>query len=76
MSLPRMRTISEAVAELREEDPGTAITPHFLRQAIASGRLPAIKAGRKILINLETLSEFLYRPAAEEPQTRGVHRIG
>jgi excisionase family DNA binding protein len=76
MNIPRMRTISEAISELRAEDPQTAITTHFLRQAIASGRLPAIKAGRKILINLETLSEFLSRPEAEEPQTRGVRRIG
>ena len=76
MTLPRMRTVAEAVAELREEDPNTAVTPYFLRQAIASGRLPAVRAGRKILVNLETLSEFLSQPVAEPEPDRGIRRIG
>ncbi len=66
MSLPRVRTIPEAVAELRAEDPQTAVTPYFVRQAIASGRLPAIKAGRKILVSLDALSDFLSQPVAEQ----------
>ncbi len=76
MSLPRMRTITEAVAELRAEDPQTAVTPYFIRCAIADGRLPAIKAGRKILVNLDALSAFLSLSVAEQEPERGIRRIG
>jgi hypothetical protein len=71
-----MRTVAEAVAELRAEDPGTAVTPYFVRQAIASGRLPAIKAGRKILVSLDILADFLSKPMAEQEPARGIRKIG
>lgn len=76
MTLPRMRTISEAIAELRRDDPQTAITPHFLRQAIATGQLPSVRAGRKILVNLDSLSSFLSQPTPEHETVTGIRRIG
>ncbi|MBO5041005.1 MAG: DNA-binding protein [Clostridia bacterium] len=76
MSVPRMRTIAEAIEELRRDDPHTSVTPHFLRQIIAKGELPSIRAGRKILINLDTLSTFLSQPIPEAKAETGIRRIG
>lgn len=47
MSLPRMRGLSEAVKELKEQDPKTALTEHALRIMVKSGVLPCIRAGNK-----------------------------
>ncbi len=76
MTLPRMRTVAEAVAELRAVDPQTAVTPYFLRQAIASGRLPAVRAGRKILVNMDIFADFLSKPMAEQEPACGIRKIG
>lgn len=57
--MPRMRTIQEAAAELKKTDPGTAVTPHAIRQLVLSGNIPHIKAGKKHLINMDTLENYL-----------------
>ena len=68
--LPRMRTISEAIAEIREADPNTALTPWHLRQLAISGVIPRVKAGRKYLINLDLLCDYLQNPTAERFQPK------
>lgn len=73
--LPRMRTIKECIHELKAADPQTAVTEYFLRDLINSGELPVIRAGRKILINIDTLSRFLENPAPIENKTNGVNFI-
>lgn len=81
-TLPRMRTISEAAAELKAADPNTAITEYHIRQLALSGVLPRVKAGRKLLINLDTLIEYLTDPTADKFQVpnnaaaqNGIRRI-
>lgn len=65
-TLPRMRTVPEAAAEIKAADPNTAITEYHIRQLALSGVLPRVKAGRKLLINLDTLIEYLTDPTAEK----------
>lgn len=65
-ALPRMRTVKEAAAELKAIDSGTAITEYHIRQLALSGVLPRVKAGRKLLINLDTLIEYLQDPTADK----------
>lgn len=65
-TLPRMRTVPEAAAEIKAADPNTAITEYHIRQLALSGILPRVKAGRKLLINLDTLIEYLTDPTAEK----------
>ncbi len=60
IELPRMRTIDEAYAEIKSLDNHTAITKNFIRTLIVSGKVPSIKAGRKYLVNIETLLSYLY----------------
>ena len=66
IKLPRMRTIKEAVAELKALDERTAITEYHIRQLVLSGILPRVKAGKKYLINLDLLIEYLVNPDADK----------
>ena len=59
MTLPRMRTIKEAAEEIKLTDPQSAIREYFIRDLVVSGQIPHIRAGRKILINLDKLFEYL-----------------
>lgn len=74
--IPRMRTINEAAAEMREADPHTAVTPHFIRQLILAGKVPHVKAGNKYLVNLDGLQEYLANPSTVEGTIlQPMHRI-
>ena len=64
--LPRMRTISEAVREIKALDPHTAITEYHIRQLAVSGVIPRVKAGKKYLINLDMLIEYMNDPTNEK----------
>ena len=59
MTLPRMRTIKEAAEEIKLTDPQSAVREYFIRDLVVSGQIPHIRAGRKILINLDKLFEYL-----------------
>lgn len=56
---PRMRTIKQAINELKTQDSETAFTESALRRAISSGDIPHLRAGNKILINLDTVEKYL-----------------
>lgn len=80
--LPRMRTIKEAVAELKAIDEHTAITEYHIRQLALSGVLPRVQAGKKLLINLDLLIEYLVNPDADKfkvnnaaPINNGIRKI-
>ena len=66
----RMRTIEQAAAELKQDDPQTAITKYAIRQLVLSGEIPSIRRGNKYLLNLDLLLAYLngetvtQRPAA------------
>ena len=61
--MARMRTILETYNSIKELDPGTAITPYYIRQLALSGTIPNVRAGKKILINLDLFLEYLNEPA-------------
>ena len=78
--IPRMRTAREAAAEIKAIDEHTAVTEWRIRELMRSGVLPKVKAGKKLLINLDTLFEYLENPTAAkfqpEPETaQGIRRI-
>ena len=60
--IPRMRTVGEAALELKKLDPNTAVTEYHIRSLVLSGKLPKIKAGKKYLINLDLLLDYLENP--------------
>jgi excisionase family DNA binding protein len=65
--LPRMRTVHEAAQELRRMDAGTAVTEYHIRQLAINNRIPRVKAGKKYLINLDALIEYLSNPSGGDP---------
>lgn len=63
--IPRMRTVGEAALELKKLDPNTAVTEYHIRRLVKSGKLPRLKAGKKYLINLDALLDYLAQPCEE-----------
>ena len=57
--IPRMRTVKEAAAEIKQLDAHSALTEWRIRELALSGVLPRVQAGKKLLINLDTLFEYL-----------------
>ena len=60
--IPRMRTVHEAAQELKQLDANTAVTEYHIRRLVLDGVLPRIKAGKKYLINLDLLLDYLENP--------------
>jgi len=60
-----MRTVGEAALELKKLDPNTAVTEYHIRRLAVSGKLPRLKAGKKYLINFDTLLDYLAQPGEE-----------
>lgn len=59
MTTPRMRTIKQTIQELKAMDSETAFTETALRRAISSGAIPHLRAGNKILVNLDSVELYL-----------------
>ena len=57
--MPRIRTLTETYNYIKEQDNETAITPNALRRMVVSGQIPCVKAGKKYLIDLDVLFEYL-----------------
>ncbi len=74
--LPRMRTLDECIKELKNIDPSTSVTKYFVRGLALSGAIPTVMVGRKRLINLDGLIQYLNEPhTAEDPTQNGIRRI-
>lgn len=54
-TLPRMRTILKAYAEIKALDSGTSFSMRALRRMVKSGEMPTVTVGNKQLINLDLL---------------------
>ena len=65
--IPRMRSIKETAAELRQLDPNTGLTEYRIRHMVLDGTSPHVKAGNKRLINLDILLEYLESGEYREP---------
>ena len=76
-----MRTIQEAARELRELDSHTAITPYHIRRLCLEGIIPTVRAGKKILLDLDVLIEYMSNPTADKfkprpvPTVNGIRRV-
>ena len=59
MATPRMRTAPGALEIIKELDPGTAVTLRYIRRLIATEAVPHVDVGRKKLVNVDRLLDFL-----------------
>ena len=57
--MARMRTAEGALQIIKEQDPDTAVSLRFIRRLIATGEFPSVPVGRKKLINVDALLEYL-----------------
>lgn len=78
--LPRMRTVDNAVKEMKQADPGTEVTSGLIKELVAQGKIAYQCVGNKKLINLDALMQYLatsssgdYTPTAKEDM-RGIIR--
>ena len=55
----KLRSICQAVNEIKQYDPDTAMTEGFLRQLIENGDISSENCGARICVNLNTLIEEL-----------------
>ena len=56
--ISRMRTMETAYKEIKEMDPGTAITRWAIRRAVSEGYFPSRRVGNKYVFNLDTLLDY------------------
>lgn len=75
----RVRTIKEAVKYFKEKDPNTALRESTIRRLIKSGAIPAVWVGKRQLVSMESIEEFLTGLSRESQpiyceQSRGVIR--
>lgn len=62
--LPRIRTIPQAVTEIKEIDPDSAVTITCVRSLVKKGIIPRVDAGGRIAyINLDSVIEYFQNPA-------------
>lgn len=54
-----MRLVKDAFEQLKKEDPETDITIYALRTIVKSGVVPTVRLGRKLLINYDSLLDYL-----------------
>ena len=57
--IPRMRTIKQCVEHFKAADPDTAITEYFIRTLANSNEISTVRAGNKIMIDLDILTNYL-----------------
>lgn len=56
--MSRVRTLKQAVKEIREKDENTAITYNGLRMAVLNCEIPSVKRGNRFLVNLDRVEEY------------------
>lgn len=55
----KARKIKSSLEEIKTEDPNTCLTEYAIRQMVINGEISHIRRGRKILIDLDELKEYL-----------------
>lgn len=55
----QIRGIKPGIEEIKAEDPNSCLTEYAVRQMVANGEISHIRRGRKILIDLDELKEYL-----------------
>lgn len=56
---PRMRTAAGVLDIIKDQDPKTEVTLHFIRRIIATEAVPVTPVGRKKLVNADTVIAYI-----------------
>ena len=74
----RLRSLKQCYAAIKESDPGTSLTPCAIKRLALSGKIPVVRIGVKVLINLDGLLEILSNATAveiQEEQQLGIRKV-
>lgn len=73
------RTIREAAAWFKGQDPQTCLTETAIRTLVRSGRVPCVRVGKKYLVTIEALENYLSgqteAPVPSVAQRKNVWRV-
>lgn len=73
--MPRMRTVDQTIAYLRENDPQCALSRSALRRMVRENIVPSVQVGQKILLDLDTIEDYLTgKVSATSPIEHGIIR--
>lgn len=64
------RTIREAAAWFKSQDPQTCLTETAIRTLVRTGQVPSVRIGKKYLVTLEALQEYLAGTATAMPEAK------
>jgi len=56
----RMRTIREALKEIKALDPNSSVTYNFIKQVCEQEKITIIRLNKKYLLNLDDLLKLLH----------------
>lgn len=62
----RMRLMKEAYKEIKEKDPDSAISFNYIRKLIVSGEIPSRRAGKRYLVNMDILENYLENSSEDQ----------
>ena len=66
--MPKIRTLSSAINELKNIDPNCSLTLTALRRKIRNNELPYAKIGNKYLVDLDIIVKILFNDNIELEQ--------
>ena len=73
------RTIREAAAWFKDQDSQTCLTETAIRTLVRSGRVPCVRVGKKYLVTIEALENYLSgqteTPVPSVSQRKNVWRV-
>lgn len=55
----RLRTADKAYEEIHKMDPNTSVTRYYIQNLVKSGALPVTRVGKKTLVNMDELLQYL-----------------
>ena len=65
--MSKIRTITQIMKLLKEQDPETAISERAIRMAVKKNEIPHIQVGNKVLLNFDDVCKyFLIKQKTEE----------
>lgn len=66
MVLPRMRTPQQVYDQIHKDDPDSSVSLWYIRSLVKQGKIPAVKAGCKYLINYDKFMDYLNSEPVEK----------
>lgn len=57
--MARMRMAKGVLEAIKEQDPGTQVTLHYIRAIINSGKVPVARSGAKKLVDVDEVIRYI-----------------